>query len=247
MTQFAELKEFSDRVGTVFGTEDFALMLYSLVRMQRPEVMVELGAGCLVTSLWMALAARENGQGKVYAVDDGSHWPQVIGNASYPFSKDERISDYLAYVDYLKQRFDVTERLELISQRMPPYPAIGKSVDLLFSDFSHGPQAIISLFAHYFSRLSPSANVFIDSASTFYPSYAYLEMLVPILNKGIIPASLLQCIAEADRDAARAYVSSSRFTLVHLTEVKNRAQNSTAWLKIEPLDTQPYPMTSFHQ
>ena len=43
--------------------------------------------------------------------------------------------------------------------------------------------------------------------------------------------------------ALRAKVANKRFTLVHLTEVKDRDQNSTAWLKIEPLDILPHPAT----
>jgi hypothetical protein len=35
-----------------------------------------------------------------------------------------------------------------------------------------------------------------------------------------------------------------RVVLVHLTESKARVQNSTAWLKLEPVDLQPHPATS---
>lgn len=39
-------------------------------------------------------------------------------------------------------------------------------------------------------------------------------------------------------------VQQSRFTLVHLTDRKEGPQNSMAWLKIEPIDFQPYPRTT---
>ena len=34
-----------------------------------------------------------------------------------------------------------------------------------------------------------------------------------------------------------------RFTLVHLIERRAREQNSTAWIKIEPVDHLPHPLT----
>ena len=47
---------------------------------------------------------------------------------------------------------------------------------------------------------------------------------------------------ERAQDLASA-VRSRRFTLVHLTEVKDRDQNGTAWIKIAPIDIVPYPRT----
>jgi hypothetical protein len=38
----------------------------------------------------------------------------------------------------------------------------------------------------------------------------------------------------------------SRYTLMHMVERKARVQNSTAWLKIEPVDLRPYPAAPFH-
>src|ERR1051325_6257975 len=60
----------TDAVGTGFGTEDFCLFLYSLVRMQTPKTVVELGTGFGLTTFWMALAAKSNKGGHIWTVDD---------------------------------------------------------------------------------------------------------------------------------------------------------------------------------
>ena len=44
----------------------------------------------------------------------------------------------------------------------------------------------------------------------------------------------------------RSTMCSSRYTLMHMVERKARVQNSTAWLKIEPVDLRPYPAAPFH-
>ena len=38
-------------------------------------------------------------------------------------------------------------------------------------------------------------------------------------------------------------VAIRRFTLMHLVERRARKQNSTAWIKVEPVDYVPHPMT----
>jgi PAS domain S-box-containing protein len=58
----ARLLLLTDAVGTAFGTEDFSLFLYSLVRMHTPETVVELGTGLGISAFWMALAAKRNQQ-----------------------------------------------------------------------------------------------------------------------------------------------------------------------------------------
>jgi hypothetical protein len=43
-----------------------------------------------------------------------------------------------------------------------------------------------------------------------------------------------------------AVMKNRRVVLVHLTEWKARDQNSTAWLKIEPIDLLPQPRAVMH-
>ena len=59
-----------------------------------------------------------------------------------------------------------------------------------------------------------------------------LEQLISYLQQGKIPACL--------RSKNLKSIAHLKFTLVHLAETKeakkNRQQNSTAWIKIEPTD-----------
>ena len=47
-------------VGELYGTESFRHFLYSLVRMDRPSVVVELGCGGAATALMVSKALHEN-------------------------------------------------------------------------------------------------------------------------------------------------------------------------------------------
>ena len=57
---FGKLKEFSDRVGAAYGSEDLALFLYALIKMQKPQCILELGTGDGAATVWMAQALKEN-------------------------------------------------------------------------------------------------------------------------------------------------------------------------------------------
>ncbi len=119
------------------------------------------------------------------------------------------------------------------------YPFGGETIDLLFSDFQHGPKAILELLGHFLPQMAPASSIFIDSASTAWHSFLLLEQLVAQLNRGQIPKALQdQCPVDLGPVLKNRHVN-----LVHLTEWKQRDQNSTAWLKIEPVDLLPQPRT----
>jgi hypothetical protein len=88
--------------------------------------------------------------------------------------------------------------------------------------------------------------VFLDSASTHYPSYALLEAITELLNAGKIPDLLWQRIEPARRERSLEWVRRHSFQLVHLVESKQRAQNSTAWLRYWPADVRPWPKSALH-
>ncbi len=242
----ADLKIFSDRIGSIYGTEDWCLFLYSLVKMHKPKTILELGCGCAATTMWMAQAVKENEAGHIWTVDDGRDWQNVLEGNDNLFLGDEKIAAFPDYIAHLTQKFELEGFVSLISDKIPPFPSLEAKIDLLFSDFSHGANEIIKILGHYLPQMSECSSIFIDSASTAFPSYALLEMLLPQLNQGKIPRTLLAAIDEKSRKAALEFVRNSQFTLVHITEDKHRSQNSTAWLKIQPVDIRPYPRTNFH-
>lgn len=242
----ADLKLFTDRVGHTYGTEDWCIFLYALAKMHAPRHVMELGAGVGACALWLAQAVRENGAGHVYTVDDGRDWSHVLAQNAGVFTEEEKFPAFADYLAYARARFGLTQYLTHIPCSMPPFPLIEQPIDLLFSDFMHGPNDILSILGAYLSAMAASSSIFIDSASTSFPSYALLELLVPQLNQGRLPQMLEACIPEAKLETSRQFVRASHFDLIHMTECKRRAQNSTAWIKIQPVDLRAYPRTVFH-
>src|SRR4051812_26704551 len=88
---FAALKQFTDRVGPIYGTEDWCMFLYALAKMHAPLNVLELGFGVGTCALWLAQALRENGSGQVVSIDDGRDWSKVLANNGEAFSAEERI------------------------------------------------------------------------------------------------------------------------------------------------------------
>jgi hypothetical protein len=250
----ADLLQLTDVIGEVFGTEDLGLLLFSLVRMHAPTVMVELGTGYGTSAFWMALAADINDHGHVWTVDDLS---QVDGYSRLLAKKRSQLAGTVwenvsgttgaECMEAIRNILGLDQRLTFVHRRMEladpshfdgyefPTP-----VDLLFSDFNHGPSAILDILGHFLPRMAAASSIFIDGASTSWPSYLLLEQLVEQLNRGMIPALLQDRCAKDLRIA----LEGRRIVLVHLTKTHKQSKNSTAWLKLEPNDLQPHPATA---
>ncbi len=148
-----------------------------------------------------------------------------------------KLVDVDSHLTFLHRAMDLAD-----PQHFDGYPFAGAPIDLLFSDFRHGPADILSLLGHFLPRMAPASSILIDSAPTSWPSYLLLEQLVAQLDRGHIPAAL----QEHSRVDLGPVMKNRRIVLVHLTEWKPRDQNSTAWLKIEPVDLFPQPRTAMH-
>lgn len=238
-----DLLEYARRVGPMYGVEDFSLFLYSLARMHKPEVVLELGTGSAVCALLCAQALQENGRGKVWSVDDGRQWEALQSRAELGYINASIHNDYNAFLTSLKSRFGLDQTLEFVEQSYPPLPSLGKKIDLLFADFESHPAALMKILAHYLPQMSDAASIFIDGVPTYLPSFLLMEKVVGELNAGKVPAGLIREGSVDTITSIEHMVHTKRFILVNLTEVKDRTQNSTAWLKIEPIDDIPYPKT----
>jgi hypothetical protein len=250
----ADLLRLTDVIGEVFGTEDLCLLLFSLVRMHAPQVIVELGTGYGTSAFWMALAADLNDQGHVWTVDDLSQvdgYPrllakkrsQLVGTVweNVPGTTGAECMEAIRKILRLGQRLTfMHRRMELADPSHFGGYDLPTPVDLLFSDFNHGPSAILDVLGHFLPRMAAASSIFIDGASTSWPSYLLLEQLVEQLNRGIIP-TLLQDRCPND---LRVALEGRRIVLVHLTKTQKPVKNSTAWLKLEPNDLQPHPATT---
>ena len=70
---FLNLKQFTDRIGPIYGTEDLGIYLYSIVKMLKPKNVIELGTGLGTTMLWISQALVENDEARIYLKYDWKH------------------------------------------------------------------------------------------------------------------------------------------------------------------------------
>ena len=238
MDRFSTLKAYTDRYAHIYGTEDFCIYFYSLVKMRRPQLVVELGTGIGAVALWGALALEENGAGRLLSIDNGQEWSRLRQaiEPDNPFYRE----NYIEYISTLLEHFQLP-RLHFHHSTVQ-YQSLPESIDILFSDYAHSPLNILALLADVLPKMSSTSMIMIDSASTYYPSYALLEQLVTDFNAGRVPTSLLNVVQNPASFQER--VQQTQFSLQHLVEAKSRSQNSTAILSLQPRDLFPYPLTS---
>ena len=259
---FLPLIELGNRLGFIYGSEDIAMLLYCLVRRERPINILELGTGLGVSAFWMAQALKENGGGQIWTIDDGSHWQNVteLRRAVAPLmdlapfdALDLDSLDYPTFVQnaiavlgfneqcqFLHESIDLTNDDEMSSRG---YGFLQQPIDLVFADFLRGPDDILDILYILLPHLAETASLFIDSVSTSLSGYLFMEKLVDQLNHSKVPRRFLMGPSEERARQLSDLVARRKFTLMHLVEKKARDQNSTAWLKIEPNDYVPHPMT----
>ena len=236
--KIARIKQFTDHIGTVYGTEDFAIYLYSLIKMTRPNTVLELGTGFGSAALWVALGLEENQLGVVHTIDDGSEWAklkqarELLGELDSP--------QYEVYIRRVFEYFELDNYISFYHQKISKIGYLN-NIDMIFCDYSHGPYSITKLIADYFTKMNESSFIFVDSASTYFSSFLTLETLIQYLNQQRIPKTLYELIDSADLIEFEKKLSRTKFELTHVIENKTRNQNSTAQIKIIPLDIMPQP------
>lgn len=236
---FNDLKEYTDLVGKYYGSESLSIHLYSWARLLKPKVCVELGTGLGSTSLWMGAAMQENGFGVVHTVDDGTQW---LDMQEYLEDNGHHYQLYNEYLDHTINKFDLNDYVKYHPINMQEFtndvlPTIDDKIGILFSDYRHGPIIIIGLLAKYLPHMAEESLIFIDSAPTYYPSYAMMKDLINQLNSGK-NIKLLDIWAE-DVDALHEKIRTSKFDLINIYEQGKHEQNSTAVIKITANDIFP--------
>lgn len=243
-------------LGKVHGSEETCLLLYSMVKREKPAVVVELGTGMGVTTAWIAAAMRENGGGTIFTYDNGAHYqrPAVreflagMNGSLLPLAK---ASSQAEYPDFLQLLFDQAGVADHVAFRQTDIgrPQVladiaGKSIDLLFSDFDHSALTVQRIVGAFLPYMAPTSSIFIDSASTHLPAYYALNQMVGFLRDMRLPKNMAELLSEKELCSALDLIARSTFKLQHLVEKEDRPQNSTAWIRIEPVDMLP-PVSSF--
>jgi len=258
--RWPKLLALREELGPTYGSEDLSVVLYGLARQRRPERVLELGTGCGVTTSWIAHALSENGLGHIWTIDDGSQWPDHLEKRAFLFeqlakrlenpnlAKPQSVAEFFPA---LTQDLDLQSHATLIMEHLdlskglvnPKWPFMDKPLDWVFSDVRHSPDDIYMILAQFLPLLAQAGSIFIDSAPTLLSSYLVLERLMDQLNSARVPDRLLDFCRDEHRETVLSLVQRRRFLLTHLVERKDRSQNSTAWINIEPLDYTPYPKT----
>ena len=239
--RLGEIKSYTDQVGPYYGTEDLAVYVYSMIKMSRPQKVLELGTGLATVTLWAAAAVCENGTGELVTVDDGSQYTNnsdVVGLLG-----DSYTDSYKDFVTNQLCRYDVDNVVTFVNKTLEEL-TFRDSYDMLFADFSHSPFAVTRLLGQFLPRLSRNSTILIHSASTYYSSYHTLEALVQLLNQKRIPLSLREMVNPGDLNRLEQLVNNCVFELTHLVENKQRNQNSAAQIRIVPCDIVPHPRSN---
>jgi predicted O-methyltransferase YrrM len=229
----------SGSIAQYYGTESFCYFLYSWVKMRRPRVLVELGTGFAVTTCFIAQALKENGDGRLWSVDDGRDWNEIRGK----LSKDLKKPSYSQFTRALYSKLLISRQIKQIHRTLDEFGFYdpGKPIDLLFSDATRSDaEGCIALLKYYLPRMSEESSIFIDRASTINHSYHVLNYVVDQLNRGVIPHSLSAGLPKKSLARLKRLVETSRFSIRHLAEnsqnKRNLLQNSRAWIEISRED-----------
>jgi len=254
-SDLSKLLKLRELLGLSYGSEDICVLFYSLIRREKPSLVVELGAGLGVTSVWMARALMENGFGHLYTVEDFRHSDRLMEILREHQSEltgildVSVISNQKEYLHQLISNFGLVDYASICSttialgnQDLLPnvdFVSAKEGIDFLFSDFSKSPQIVAELLAYFLPLMSDTASIFIDSASTHFPSFLALETLISQLQAGKTPSAFVELLSESKLENMERIIRRRHFRLVHLYERKTRNQNSTAWIRIEPVDWKP--------
>ena len=237
-------------VGELYGTENFCHFLYSLVKMDRPSIVIELGCGGAATTLTVSQALKENGHGHVWTVDNGADWSiDTIRRAcQLPFGTFDDDEPYGAFIRRVLETLRLSDVATLVEMNLDGStwfaPDAGR-IDMLYSDaIGCSVEGCVSIFKYYLPRVSSFSSIFIDRAGTINHVFLFLQYVVDQFNIGKIPWDLLDGVDDNGRSAIERLVRTCEFQLINLTDTKhgkkNWVQNSRAWIKIQPVDYRPH-------
>jgi len=218
-----KLLEYVNSTHSKYITGDFSHYLYGFVKMIKPSVVVEFGTGYGTTAFLTAQALKENIYGQLYTIDDGSFWDETV--------------DYKTFIDEKVKEFQLDVNLNFYSQSLDfttfePLNDLG-NIEVLFNDIDCNPEYIVNTLAWLMPRIHKNkpCYFFIDGASTYWPSYSMLELLIKSLNEKNIPKKMLDFFG--DDDELHKLMRNKVFTLVHFRKDEESAQNGFSMIKIE--------------
>ena len=218
-----KLMDYVQSTHSKYITGDFSHYLYGFVKMINPSVVVEFGTGYGTTAFLTAQALKENIYGQLHTIDDGSFWSASV--------------DYNTFINEKVKEFELDVNLNFYPQSLDfttfePFNEL-KNIEVLFNDIDCNPEYIVNTLAWLMPRMHKDkpCYFFIDGASTYWPAYSMLEMLIKSLNEKNIPKKMLDFFG--DDDELHRLMRNKVFTLVHFRKDEDSAQNGFSMIKIE--------------
>lgn len=158
--------EFESRVDWQSGLRDSHYVLYAMTRAIKPNIVVEIGSARGKSTCTLALACRENGMGKVFAIDPHTpnDWTDVgITGDSYDFLKGRL------------EHYRLQEWCEIIrSTSLGASQNWTKPIDMLFIDGDHTYEGVKSDFESFKPWLGENSIVmFHDSTWEYFRDTHY--------------------------------------------------------------------------
>ena len=228
-----------EQLQEVYGTEHFGYFLYSLIKMERPKTVIELGSGLGTTSLMIGKALKENNYGKLWAIDDGRDWKdlQKCLNLDIKYNTHKEF-----FIDLIKKYgLESNINFKTTSLTDKDYFHTKEKIDIVFCDCTDaGPTGVINLLKYYLLKMNTYSSIFLDRSSTINHSFLMLETIISHLQNNKIPDIITKNWSKKQIDKLYELIKKTKFTLIHLTDQregkKNFQQNSRSWIKIDPLD-----------
>jgi len=208
-----------------YGTSEFSLYMYSLVKMIQPTSVVELGTGVGHTAFFAAQACKENNKGHVYSIDDQSQ------KYDWPF----RIStNYESFLKNKTKEFELDEYITFINKQVgidvKSFPDIN-NIDILFNDISIDPRFVVTVLTWLLQRKSKECYYIVDRGYEFYIQI-FLQRIVNNLNNNVIPVDMLNI--SDNIESIKNAVQLNRFSIHNVLKPSHAAGNdSFSIIKIE--------------
>lgn len=244
--------DYNTKISDYYGAEDFSYFLYSIAKMQKPKKIIELGSGTGLLTLFLAEAIENPAH--IWSFDKTNH-----KNFDHfkKFAAANKIkvleSSNIEYLESLKNKFSVSDKITFFDKKIdenqlekidPLIPS--HSIDMVVSDINSSPEFISKILSHFLPKMSKSSSFFFDSLPTNLMSYLSVNLIVEKMNQGKIPRSIIDGKSPSEITSIANIIHRSTFQLIPINEVKQRRQNSGAWLRISPVDYLSYPLTSFY-
>lgn len=213
------INETSQDLRKNFGSDDFSFYFYGLIKMIKPETILELGTGYGCTSFLAALACEENNKGKIITVDDG----RTSINFNHHDFIYKKINEFSInnYFEYKKDTINLLNPYQLNDIEY---------VDILFNDIDCSPESFYSLLSWILPRIKDQCYFFIDKGGV-WPTAMAIKNTVSLLNQGKIPSILFQF--NQNETAISDIVKRYEFSYDFLEKKVIHSQDSVALIRIK--------------